>query len=63
VVDGKGCATTRQKISGSFLKPEVENVNVFKTVAGPVLRMFTQAKKLLGEKCEVFYAGSVLPPK
>ena len=63
VVDGKGCATTRQKISGSFLKPEVENVNIFKTVAGPVLRVFTQAVKLLGEKCEVFYAGSVAPPK
>ena len=63
VVDGKGCAKARQKIHGSFLKPEVEKVNVFKTVAGPVLRLFTRAKKLLGGKCEVFYTGSVAPPK
>ena len=63
VVDGKGCAKARQKIHGSFQKPEVEKVNVFKTVTGPVLRLFTRAKKLLGGKCEVFYTGSVAPPK
>jgi uncharacterized protein involved in outer membrane biogenesis len=63
VIDGKGCVKARQKIRGSFRKPEVEKVNVVLTVAGPVLRLFTQAKKLLGGKCEVFYAGSVAPPK
>ena len=63
VIDGKGCAKVRQKIHGSFRKPEVEKVNVFKTVAGPVLRLFTRAQKLLGGKCEVFYTGSVAPPK
>ena len=63
VIDGKGCVKARQKIRGSFRKPEVEKLNVVLTVAGPVLRLFTQAKKLLGGKCEVFYAGSVAPPK
>ena len=63
VIDGKGCVKARQKIRGSFRKPEVEKVNVVLTVAGPVLRLFTQAKKLLGAKCEVFYTGSVAPPK
>ena len=63
VVDGKGCVTVRQKIRGSFRKPVVEKVNVLQSVAGPVLKLFRQAKNLLGGKCEVFYAGSVAPPK
>jgi uncharacterized protein involved in outer membrane biogenesis len=63
MVDGRGCVMVRQKIRGSFRKPEVEKVHVFQSVAGPVLKLFKQAKKLLGGKCEVFYAGSVAPPK
>ena len=63
VVDEKGCAKVRQKIRGSFGKPVVEKVNVLQSVAGPVLKLFKQAKKLFGGKCEVFYAGSVAPPK
>ncbi len=62
-VDEKGCAKVRQKIRGSFRKPEVENVSVLQSVTGPVFKLFKQAKKLLGGKCEVFYAGSVAPPK
>ncbi|MHB1025050.1 MAG: AsmA family protein [Desulfobacteria bacterium] len=62
VIDGKGCVKVRQRIRGSFRKPEVEKVNVFRTVAGPVLKLFKQAKKILGGKCEVFYAGSVAAP-
>ncbi|HEX2770445.1 MAG TPA: AsmA-like C-terminal region-containing protein, partial [Geobacteraceae bacterium] len=63
VVDGKGCAKVRQKIRGSFRKPDVEKVNVLQSVAGPVLKLFKQAEKLIGGRCEVFYAGSVAPPK
>jgi len=63
VVDGKGCATVRQKIRGPFRKPEVEKVSVLQSVAGPALKLLKQAKKLLGGRCEVFYAGSVAPPK
>lgn len=63
VIDERGCATIRQKIRGKFQKPVVENVNVIRSVAGPVLKLFKQAKKHLGGKCETFYAGSVAPPK
>ena len=62
VVDEKGCATVRQKIRGPFGNPVVENASVLQSVAGPVLKLFKQAKKLLGGKCEVVYAGSVAPP-
>ncbi len=63
VVDGKGCARVRQKIRGPFRKPEVEKVSILQSVAGPVLNLFKRAEKLLGGECEVFYAGSVAPPK
>ncbi|MFA6148144.1 MAG: AsmA family protein [bacterium] len=63
VVDGKGCVKVRQKIRGPFRKPEVEKVSILQSVAGPVLKVLKQAKKLLGGRCEVFYAGSVAPPK
>ena len=63
VVDEKGCAKVRQKIRGPFGNPEVENENVFQSVAGPMLNLFKEARKLLGGQCIVFYAGSVTPPK
>ena len=63
VVDGKGCATVRQRIRGPFRKPEVEKASVLESVTGPALKLFKQAKKLFGGRCEVFYAGSVAPPK
>jgi hypothetical protein len=63
VIDGKGCATMRQKIRGSFRKPEVEKVQLLQSVAGPVLKLFKQAGKLLGGKCKMFYEGSVEPPE
>jgi uncharacterized protein involved in outer membrane biogenesis len=63
LLDGRGCAKLRQKIRGSFRKPEVEKVQFFQSVAGPVLKLFKQAEKLLGGNCEVVYAGSVAPPK
>ena len=63
VVDGEGCAKVRQKINGPFLKPEVEKVSVLKTAAGPMLTLLKQAGKVFGGPCEVFYAGSVAPPK
>jgi len=63
VVDGKGCAKVRQKIRGPFRKPVVEEVSVLQTAGGPLLSLFKQAKKLFGKPCEVFYSGSVAPPK
>jgi len=63
MVDGKGCVTVRQRIRGSFRKPEVEKVSILQSAAGPVLNLIEQAKDLFGGKCEVFYTGSVAPPK
>ena len=63
VVDGKGCATVRQRIRGPFGNPVVENASVLQSVAGPVLKLLKQTKKLFGGRCEVFYAGSVAPPE
>ncbi|MGA7104721.1 MAG: AsmA family protein [Candidatus Deferrimicrobiaceae bacterium] len=63
MIDGKGCATVRQKIRGPFRKPEVERVSFLQSAAGPVLKLIEQAKDLFGGKCEVFYTGSVAPPK
>lgn len=63
VVDGKGCAKVRQKIRGPFGNPVVENESVFQSVAGPMLNLFKEARKLLGGQCIVFYAGAVTPPK
>jgi uncharacterized protein involved in outer membrane biogenesis len=62
VIDGKGCVTARQKIRGSFRKPEVEKVHVIRSVAGPVLRLFTQAGRILRGKCKPFYSGSLESP-
>ena len=62
VIDGKGCVTARQKIRGSFRKPEVEKVHVIQSVAGPVLRLFTQAGRIFRGKCKPFYSGSLEPP-
>jgi uncharacterized protein involved in outer membrane biogenesis len=63
VVDGKGCAMMRQKISGPFRKPVVEKVSVLRSVTGPVVKLLKQAEELLGGRCEAFYAGSVAPPE
>jgi uncharacterized protein involved in outer membrane biogenesis len=67
VLDAKGCATLRQKISGPFRNPEVDKVNALQSVAGPILGLFEQARQLAKllepSKCETFYTGSVPQPK
>jgi uncharacterized protein involved in outer membrane biogenesis len=63
VVDARGCATLVQRIRGSFDKPEVEKPSVLASLSGPVSRLLKRAGSLFGGKCDVFYAGSVAPPK
>ena len=63
MVDAQGCATVQEKIRGSFDRPEVEKPNVLISAAGPALNLLRQAKSLFGGKCDVFYAGSVAPPR
>jgi hypothetical protein len=64
LIDAKGCAKVRQKISGPFQKPVVEKPSILKTLTGPALRLLKKGRDLFpGGECEVFYAGSVAPPK
>jgi uncharacterized protein involved in outer membrane biogenesis len=64
LIDVKGCAKVRQKIRGPFRKPVVEQPSVLKSLTGPVLRLLKKGRNLFpGAECEVFYAGSVEPPK
>lgn len=64
LIDAKGCTMVRQKIHGTFQKPVVEKPNILKTLTGPALTLLKKGVSLFpGGECEVFYAGSVAPPK
>ena len=64
LIDAKGCALVRQNIHGTFQKPVVEKPGIFKTLTGPALKLLQKGRELLpGGECEVFYAGTVTPPK
>lgn len=66
LVDANGCAKVRQRIRGPFGKPVVEKVSLMTSLAGPVQNLLGKAADLLaksGVACEVFYAGSMAPPK
>lgn len=63
LIDARGCATVKQKISGSFQKPVVEKPDILMSLAGPAVRLLKKGRDLFpGAECEVFYAGSVVPP-
>ena len=62
LVDAKGCAQVRQRVTGPFLAPVVEQPNVLKSLTGPTRRLLGRVRTLLGGTCEVFYSGSVAPP-
>ncbi len=64
LINHKGCAEVQQKISGPFEKPVVEQPSIIKSVAGPVLKLLKQGRKLLpGGGCEVIYSGTVAAPR
>ena len=63
VVDQQGCAMLTQKVRGPFNRPEVGNINVFKSLTSPVANLLRSVGKLFSNKpCEVFYSGSVAAP-
>ena len=65
LIDAKGCVRASQKINGPFSKP-IADKSVFLVPVGPLLKLLDKAKTLfLGpdNNCEVFYRGSVAPPK
>ena len=64
VIDANGCTKVRQKIHGPFQEPVVEKPSILKSLAGPALNLLKKARAIFpGKPCEVFYAGSVAPPK
>lgn len=63
VLDGKGCAKLRQKISGPFADPRMDKTSVLQSFAEPILGLFERARKLIGPtSCEPFYTGTVQHP-
>ena len=64
LIDAKGCAKVRQKIRGPLRKPVVEKPSILKSLTGPALKLLKKGRGLFpGGECEVFYTGSVAPPK
>jgi AsmA protein len=64
LIDDKGCAKVQQKIYGSFEKPVVEQPNILESLAGPALELLKKGTDIFtGGECEVFYTGSITPPK
>ncbi len=63
-LDGKGCATLRQGISGPFKDPKLDKVSTLQSAAAPILGLFAETKKLLTRgECDPFYTGAVAHPK
>jgi len=63
VLDGKGCAKLRQKISGPFGSPHLDKTSALQSFAEPILGLFERARKMIGRtECEPFYTGSVRQP-
>ncbi|WP_082708490.1 AsmA-like C-terminal region-containing protein [Thiobacillus denitrificans] len=64
LIDDKGCIRAQQTIHGAFKNPVVENPSTLKSLTGPVVKLLKQVGSLFpGGECDVFYAGSVVPPK
>ena len=60
----RGCAVYSEKVHGPFREPQIEKESVLKSIAGSVLNPLKHAWKLIqGEKCTVFYSGSVAQPE
>ena len=63
VLDRKGCAKIRQRISGPFGDPRMDKTSVLQSFAEPILGVFERARELIGRtSCEPFYTGTVRHP-
>lgn len=64
LIDAQGCTKVEQKIHGSFQEPEVDAPNIIRSLSGPMVNLVKKGMDLMSiGDCEVFYAGSVPPPK
>lgn len=59
----EGCVKVQQTVQGSFRHPVVESPSTLRVLGGPVLKLYDMGRALFpGGECDVFYAGSVVPP-
>jgi len=64
LLNADGCAKVQQRIRGPFQKPVVEQPSVLSSLAGPLQKLYQKGRNLFpGGECDVFYTGSVAPPK
>ncbi len=64
LIDAEGCIRAQQTIHGDFKQPVIEKPSALRSLTGPVVQFLKQVGRLFpGGECEVFYAGSVAPPK
>jgi len=72
LLNGKGCATIQQTISGTFTQPKLKmDESTVKTLTNVALSFLVKAKKIApvvvapstDENCTVFYTGVVAPPQ
>lgn len=63
VIDGDGCATIEQAITGPFAEPDIESPNILELIAGPLLDLVERGAELIaGGDCELFYTGQIRHP-
>jgi uncharacterized protein involved in outer membrane biogenesis len=64
LLDPSGCAVLRRKIGGTLRRPGTGGPEALSPVAGPASRPSGEAAEMtVGGECEVFYTGSVAPPR
>ncbi len=60
----KGCDTYHERVRGTFATPQIEKVSPLRTLVGPILSLAKRPVEILeGDKCEVFYHGSLAQPE
>jgi AsmA protein len=64
LIDARGCAKVQQEMHGTFHKPVVEKPTILQSLSEPTLKLLRKGRDYLtGAECDVFYSGSVAPPK
>lgn len=64
LIKDKDCTRVQQKMHGTFHKPVVESPKLLQSLSGPALMLLKKGQNVLtGTECDVFYTGSVAPPK
>jgi AsmA protein len=63
LINDRGCARVRQTVHGPFGKPVIEKPTVLMSVVGLTMNMLEKTRGVFtGEKCEIFYRGSISAP-